>query len=84
MSKVVPNDILHLMSIVNITRCKKKCTTQMSTVNPLNGRLVKADTSLKRTGVVGPCHSSVIHFMSLQGGHVSKTDSRSWSRACPP
>ena len=41
------------------------------------------DTSLKRTHGVGPCCTSVIYFISLPGGHVSKADSRSWSRACP-
>ena len=51
---------------------------------PLNGHLVKADISLKRTRGVGPCHTSVIYFISLQGGHLSKADSWSWSRACPP
>ena len=39
---------------------------------PLNGHLVKADTSLKRTRGVGPCRTSVIYFISLQGGHLSK------------
>ena len=47
MSKVVSNDILHLMSIVNITKCKKVYYTVMCTVNPFNGHLIKADTSLK-------------------------------------
>ena len=46
---------------------------------PLNGHLVKADTSLKQTCGVGPCRTSVIYFISLQGGHLSKADSRSWS-----
>ena len=41
-------------------------------------------TSLKRTCGVGPCRTSVIYFISLQGGHLSKVHSRSWSRACPP
>ena len=44
-----------------------------------NGRLVKADTSLKRTRGVGPCRTSVIYFISLQGGHLSKVDTWSWS-----
>ena len=35
---------------------------------PLNGHLVKADTSLKWTRGVGPCRTSVIYFISLQGG----------------
>ena len=35
---------------------------------PLNGHLIKADTSLKRTRGVGPCRTSVIYFISLQGG----------------
>ena len=51
---------------------------------PLNGHLVKVDTSLKRTHGVGLCRTSVIYFISLQGGHPSKADSRSWWRACPP
>ena len=51
---------------------------------PLHGHLVKVDTSLKQTRGVGPCRTSVIYFISLQGGHLSKTDSQSWSRACPP
>ena len=38
---------------------------------PLNGHLVKVDTSLKRTHGVGPCCTSVIYFISLQGGHLS-------------
>ena len=43
------------------------------------------DTSLKRTPIkrtrgVGPCRTSVIDFISLQGVHLSKVDSRSWSR----
>ena len=37
------------------------------------------DTSLKRTRGVSPCRTSVIYFISLQGGHLSKADSRSWS-----
>ena len=49
-----------------------------------NGHLVKADTSSKRTCGVGSCRTSVIYFISVQGGHLSKADSRSWSRACPP
>ena len=44
----------------------------------------KADTSLKRIHGAGPCHTSVIYFISLQGGHLSKADSQSWSQACPP
>ena len=40
---------------------------------PLNGHLVKVDTSLKRTRGVGPCRTSVIYFISFQGGHLSKT-----------
>ena len=47
---------------------------------PLNGHFLKADTSLNRTHGVGPCRTSVIYFISLQGGHLSKADSRSWSR----
>ena len=39
---------------------------------PLNRHLFKGDTSLKQTLVVGPCHTSVIYFISLQGGHLSK------------
>ena len=35
------------------------------------------DTSLKRTRGVGPCRTSVIYLISLQGGHLSKADSRS-------
>ena len=54
---------------------------QDSIGNLINGHLVKADTSLKRTRGVGPCRTSVIYFISLQGGHLSKADSRSWSRA---
>ena len=87
MSKVISNDILHLMSIVNITKCKKSVLHSDCDVYsqlPLNGHLVKADTSLKWTRGVGPCRTSVIYFISLQGGHLSKMDSRSWSRACPP
>ena len=38
----------------------------------LNGHLVKADTSLKRTRAVCPCRTSVIYFISLQDGHLSK------------
>ena len=45
---------------------------------PLNGHLSK------RTCGVGPCRTSVIYLISLQGGHLSKADSRSWSRACLP
>ena len=37
---------------------------------PLNRHLVKVDTSLKRTRGVGPCRTSVIYFISLQGGHL--------------
>ena len=44
----------------------------------------KADTSLKWTRGVGPCSTSVIYFISLQDRHLSKVDSRSWSRVCPP
>ena len=43
----------------------------------LNGHLVKADISLKWTHGVGPCSTSVIYFISLQGRHLSKADSRS-------
>ena len=46
---------------------------------PLNGHRVKVDTSLSWTCGVGPCRTSVIYFISLQGGHLSKADSRSWS-----
>ena len=47
---------------------------------PLNGHLAKTDTSLKRTRGVGPCRTSVIYFISLQGGQLSaKADSRSVS-----
>ena len=42
------------------------------------------DTSLKQTRGVGLCPTSVIYFISLQGIHLSKMDSQSWSRACPP
>ena len=59
-----------------------KCNWYAYSQLPLNGHLViKADTSLKQTGWVGPCRTSVIYFISLQGGHPSKPDSRSWSRA---
>ena len=51
---------------------------------PLNGHPIKADTSLKQTGGVDPWRTSVIYFISLQGRHLSKADSQSWSRACPP
>ena len=43
---------------------------------PLNGHLVKADTSLKQTRGVGPFHTPVIYFIFLKGGHLSKMDSR--------
>ena len=35
---------------------------------PLNGHLVKADTSLERTCGVGPYHTSVISFISVGAG----------------
>ena len=41
-------------------------------------------TPLKRTRGVGPCRTSFIYLISLQGGHLSKVDSQSWSEACPP
>ena len=57
------------------------CISEYSQL-PLNGHLIKADTSLKWTHGVGPCHTSVTYFISLQGRHLSKADSWSWSRAC--
>ena len=41
-------------------------------LNTVNSLLT--DTSLKRTRGVGPCHTSVIYFISLQGGHLSKSE----------
>ena len=46
---------------------------------PFTVNSLLTDTSLKRTCGVGPCRTSVIYFISLQGGHLSKADSRSWS-----
>ena len=44
-----------------------KCSWYAYSQLPLNGHLViKADTSLKQTGWVGPCRTSVIYFISLQ------------------
>ena len=42
---------------------------------PLNGHLVP----LKWTHGAGPCRTSVIYFISLQGEHLSKADTWSWS-----
>ena len=55
-----------------------------NTVNSSNRHLVKADTSKTDTWSNGPCHTLVIYFISLQDGRLSKADSQSWSRACPP
>ena len=63
-------------------RAKNAFEPYMYSRLPLNGHLVKTDTSLKWTHGVGPCHTSVIYFISLQGRHLSKADSWSLSRAC--
>ena len=67
----------------------KGVTTQMKALDeysqhPLK-RHIKADTSLKQTWGVGPytVHSSFT-IIALQGRHLSKADSRSWFRVCPP
>ena len=68
----MPRCLLHLCYDLLCPVEKRKCQL------PLGRHL------LKQTRGVGPCRTSVFYFISLQGGHLSKADSQSWSRACPP